>query len=529
MSGSAPRTGTGINRLAGEPSASEIEALAASSPLPEDFAFGVSMAAFQNEGGYNGRAEPKNNFYDWEDTSKVEVSGAATNFWSDPEAHLDRAAAMSCNAFRLSVDWARIQPSADTGRSEPPDFDTTALDAYASIMAACRTRGLEPLVTLHHFTQPRWVGLDAWTRRSTVDLFIDYVDETVTGINTRLVAGGGEPLKNYITINEPNGPGPGGYLVGMFPPGKFGDIKGAIGATDNLLAAHVRAYNKIHDIYEEHGWRRPTVTTNTFVNWTWAMERLIPDLLLARENGVEPNGLDPYFVESRRKMRELRDEDPNPPERWRMLLEKGMDKVTDNIGPRHFPHAIEEIWSAERASSLDLIGIDYYDPYFSRGVRMPGRKQAGGTRWSPVADFWEQVVNPPGLAIVARVAMINAGGKDVVIAENGIASQTRTNLSFGRPDGITRADYIRRHLAQLLVARAAGVPLTGYYQWTLVDNYEWGSYEPCFGIHGIDRSSGSPIITDEDAMACDSAGAYREAIEAMTSGDPELIAQVLSQ
>lgn len=516
-------------RLAGEPSRDELESLAASAPLPSDFKFGVSMAAFQNEGGYNGRLEPKNNFYDWEDRSKVETSGQATNFWGDPWSHLDRAAAMSCNAYRLSIDWARIQPSAATGDASPPDFDESALDRYAEILAGCRERALEPLVTLHHFTQPRWVGLDAWTRRSTIDLFIDYVEAAVEGINDRLVASGGDPLVNYITINEPNGPGPGGYLVGMFPPGRFGDVKSAIGATDNLIAAHVRAYNAIHDIYQRRGWSAPVVTTNTFVNWTWAMERLIPDLLLARENGADPEGLDAYFARSRSAMRELRDEDPNPPEKWRMGLEKVMDAITDRIGPRHFPHAIEAIWDATRESSLDVISIDYYDPYFSRGLRMPGRKQAGGSRWSPVADFWEQVVNPPGLAIVSRVAMINAKGKEVVIAENGMASHTRGNLSFGRPDGITRAEYIRRHLAQLLVARAAGVPVTGYYHWTLVDNYEWGSYEPCFGIHGVDRSGAEPRITDEDAMACDSASAYRDAIEALLGGNPSEIARVLSQ
>lgn len=102
-------------------------------------------------------------------------------------------------------------------------------------------------------------------------------------------------------------------------------------------------------------------------------------------------------------------------------------------------------------------------------------------------------------------------------------------MSFGRPDGVTRDEYIRRHLAQILVARAAGIDVRGYYHWTLVDNYEWGSYEPCFGIHGIDRSGRAPAITDDDAMGCMAAVAYREAIEALRSGNPESIAQALSK
>lgn len=516
-------------RLPGEPGPDELRTLAAANPLPGDFRFGVAMAAFQNEGGYNGHTEPKNNFFDWEDTRRVERSGIATNFWADPWSHLDRASAMGCNGYRLSLEWARIYPVNEPAQAPAPSPDDSALDRYAEILAACRERSMEPLVTIHHFTHPRWLGLDAWTRYSTVDNFVDYVETAVSAINERLVKAGGEPLRNYVTINEPNGPGATGYFVGQFPPGRYLDARSALRATDNIVAAHVRAYNKIHDIHESNSWATPSVTTNTFVTWTWGLERVIPDLLLARENGVEPSGLDAYFDESRRRLRELRAQDPNPPEQWRMTVERGIDWVTDHIKARHFPESVKACYEAPRASNLDYIGIDYYDPYISRGIKMPGRQTAAGSRWRPVADFWEQVVNPAGLALICRAATINAEGKSIVIAENGMASHTKGKLSYGRPDGITRDDYIRRHLAQILVARGAGIDLMGYYHWTLVDNYEWGSYEPCFGIHGIDRSGTTPVITDDDAMGCLAANAYREAIEAMRSGDAGEIARVLSQ
>lgn len=516
-------------RLPGEPGIDEIRTLATAGQLPDDFKFGVAMAAFQNEGGFNGHAEPKNNFFDWEDTGKVERSGVATNFWTDPWSHLDRATAMACNAYRLSIEWARIFPSSEPGEGPSPSPDESALDHYAAILTACRERSMEPLVTLHHFTHPRWLGVDAWTRHSTVDQFIDFVEVAVTAINERLVKAGGEPLHNYVTINEPNGPGATGYFVGQFPPGRFLDAKSALRATDNIVAAHVRAYNKVHDVYKAKGWAAPSVATNTFVTWTWGLERVIPDLLLARENGVDPGGLDAYFEESRRRMREIRAQDPNPPEPWRMTVERGIDWITDHIKAKHFPESVRACYEATRESSLDYIGIDYYDPYISRGIKMPGRQTAAGSRWRPIADFWEQVVNPAGLALICRAATINAETKPIVIAENGISSHTRGNMSFGRPDGVTRDDYIRRHLAQILVARAAGIDVRGYYHWTLVDNYEWGSYEPCFGIHGIDRSGKAPLITDDDAMGCMAADAYREAIEALRSGNSEAIAQVLSR
>lgn len=516
-------------RLPGEPDRDEIRTLAAASPLPADFRFGVAMAAFQNEGGYNGKGEPKNNFYDWEDTRRVERSGIATNFWGDPWSHLDRAQAMGCNSYRLSLEWARIFPRSEPGIHQAPEIDEDALDHYAEILMGCRERSMEPLITLHHFTHPHWLGVDAWTRYSTVENFLDYVEATVIGINDRLEKAGHKPLHNYITINEPNGPGATGYFVGQFPPGRLLDVKDALKATDNLITAHIHSYNKIHDIYESRNWGAPSVSTNTFVTWTWGLERVIPDLLLARENNIVESELDKYFEHSRNRLREIRAEDPNPPQPWRMLIERGIDWITDHIRARHFPEAVRASYEAPRKSSLDYIAIDYYDPYISRGIRAPGRQTAAGTRWRPVADFWEQVVNPPGLALVCRAATTNAESKPIVIAENGMASHTRGNLSFGRPDGITRESYIRRHLAQLLVARASGIDVIGYYHWTLVDNYEWGSYEPCFGIHGIDRSESLPKITDDDAMGCTAAMAYREAIEALRSGDPDKIADTLSK
>jgi beta-glucosidase/6-phospho-beta-glucosidase/beta-galactosidase len=80
--------------------------------LGKGFAIGVATAGFQIEGGYNTPGQPANNWAGWERTGRVERSGAACDFWAHPEEVLDRAAALGCTTFRLSVEWARLEPEA---------------------------------------------------------------------------------------------------------------------------------------------------------------------------------------------------------------------------------------------------------------------------------------------------------------------------------------------------------------------------------------------------------------------------------
>src|SRR5580698_10584486 len=110
--------------------------------LPPGFRFGVSTAGFQIEGGFNGPGEPANNWAGWERAGRVEPSGIALDFWNDYEHQFDRAVAAGCDAFRLSVEWARCEP-------ERGAIDTAALERYRRILEACHARGLQPLVTLH--------------------------------------------------------------------------------------------------------------------------------------------------------------------------------------------------------------------------------------------------------------------------------------------------------------------------------------------------------------------------------------------
>ncbi|HUO48876.1 MAG TPA: family 1 glycosylhydrolase, partial [Acidimicrobiales bacterium] len=95
--------------------------------------------------------------------------------------------------------------------------------------------------------------------------------------------------------------------------------------------------------------------------------------------------------------------------------------------------------------------------------------------------------------------------------------------SHPRLDGWDRPRYLAANLAAVVSALDAGVPVDAYYHWTLTDNYEWGSYEPRFGLFGVDRERGVRIL-DADAMGADAAGAYRRLVEGLRHGDRSVLA-----
>ncbi len=104
-----------------------------------------------------------------------------------------------------------------------------------------------------------------------------------------------------------------------------------------------------------------------------------------------------------------------------------------------------------------------------------------------------------------------------------MCNRVRRGRSFPRHDGWTRDRYLRANLGAVVDAVDAGVPVTGYWHWTLADNYEWGSYEPRFGLFGVDRERGTRV-GPFDAMGVDAAGAYRAIITGLRSGDREVVA-----
>ena len=469
--------------------------------VPPGFLLGVATAGFQVEGGFNGPGQPSNNWLAWEQVGRVTPSGDAVGFWERPEEALDRAAALGCDSFRLSVEWARVVP--DCG-----GVDRAALARYRAIVDGCVERGLAPLVTLHHFTHPAWLGEDLWLRPDAPARFAAYA---------RLVVAELAPaVRHWVTLNEVNVMALMTYVLGAFPPGRTAGFDDAAVALDNLLSAHVFGYDTIHA-------ERPdaVVTTNNACVTLYEYDRLLVDLLLARSHGVDGGELDGWVAERRSRHYALL---PTPGV-GEALLRRAAARLAPYGSTGHRRPTPRRVLDALDASpherTLDVLGIDYYDPLAARHFRLPGHRTAGGRVLAPARELWDDVPDPGGLARWLGVQHELAPGLPLWVVENGLCNRVRDGRSYGRLDGWDRPRYLRENLAAVVEAVDAGVPVEGYWHWSLVDNYEWGSYEPRFGLFGVDRSRGPRGGTwlDTDAMGRDAAGAYRGLIHGLRTGD----------
>jgi len=180
------------------------------------------------------------------------------------------------------------------------------------------------------------------------------------------------------------------------------------------------------------------------------------------------------------------------------------------------PRTVAAVYASPHECTQDVTQIDFYNPTISSHLRLPGHRTSGGRNLQPSRLLWDDPPDPPAFAHLTRLNQ--RGDRPVWVVENGLCNRVRNGRSYPRVDGWTRPRYLKEHLAQLVRLVDAGVPVGAYFHWTLADNYEWGSYEPRFGLYGVDRERGL-VWSDDDAMGEPAAAAYREIVEGLKAGD----------
>ena len=196
--------------------------------FPDGFVWGTATAAHQVEGG-----NWNNDWWAWEHTPGSpcqEPSGDACDHWHRYPEDIRLCADLGFGAYRFSLEWSRIEP-------EDGEFSRAALDHYRRMCATCREHDLEPIVTFHHFTTPRWVAArGGWTEPSTSDRFARFCERAAAHL--------GDVIARACTLSEPNIVATMGHLYGIFPPGKRdADLRRR--ANDVLIAAHHKAVEAI--------------------------------------------------------------------------------------------------------------------------------------------------------------------------------------------------------------------------------------------------------------------------------------------
>ena len=198
--------------------------------FPQGFLWGTSSAAHQVEGGNR-----NNDWWEWEQTpghiANGDTSAVACDHYHRYREDFALLRDLNQNAHRLSIEWSRIEPSEGV-------FDTNEISHYRDVLSDLRERGITPMVTLHHFTNPSWFARKGgWAARDSHQAFLPFVDRVVDAL--------GDLVGMWCTLNEPGIYAANGWITGEFPPGHKGDLYGQYRVTRGMHVAHEHAYRAI--------------------------------------------------------------------------------------------------------------------------------------------------------------------------------------------------------------------------------------------------------------------------------------------
>jgi len=199
--------------------------------FPSNFFWGSSISSYQLEGdNFN------SDWFSWEKQAKLVPAGRATNYYNLFKADHSLACELGHNTLRFSIEWSRIFPSKTSSSQQQ-------LDHYIEVVKDLSSKGIKPIVCLHHFTNPIWFNdSGGWLESTSVEHFVEYVKTVVNALK--------DHVDHWITFNEPVGYVYNGFLDGNWAPG-YKSLTKALRALKNIKKAHVLAYKAIKDIYKE--------------------------------------------------------------------------------------------------------------------------------------------------------------------------------------------------------------------------------------------------------------------------------------
>jgi beta-glucosidase len=386
--------------------------------FPSGFLWGTATAAHQVEGN-----NTQSDFWVLEHVSGsifVEPSGDACDHYHRYREDIAMLASLGFNAYRFSIEWARVEP-------EDGFFSQAAIEHYRRMLISCHEHNLKPIVTLHHFTSPRWLmKLGGWVGSETPGRFARYCERIANEL--------GELIGMACTINEANIPA--WLAVSDFMPG-----------LDQLSQA---------------GW------------WQQA----------ARTMDADPARMAPFTFantpEARQVLLEAHAQGSQALKSGRGRFPVGITLALTDIQAapggeeiaRQARYTCNVSW-LEAARGDDFVGVQTYSRqrYGPQGALPP---EAGVEVTQMGYEFWPEALEASlrEAAAVARVPLL--------VTENGIGTQ----------DDSRRIAYVERALQGVVRCLKDGLPVLGYTYWSAMDNFEWMlGYRPTFGLIAVDQKT----------------------------------------
>lgn len=427
------------------------------------FAWGVATSAYQIEGApfEDGAGE---SIWDRFTREPGRIAGGANadvacdhyHRWEEDVGFMAR---LGVTAYRFSIAWTRVLPH---GSGE---VNARGLGFYDRLVDGLLAAGITPYATLYHWDLPQALqGQGGWPARSTVDAFVEYADTVTSAL--------GDRVKNWITHNEPWTASFLGYLEGVFAPGGT-DWRSALSAAHHILLSHGRAVPVIRA--NVSGARvgialdcRPSVPA------TEAPEDVAAQ---AHFDGFRNRWFfDPVFGHR------------YPEDTMAVYIERG--RVPEELIR---PGDMDDI-----ATPIDMLGLNYYTSLRVGAGRDESEASAVSPGPNPPNGHTEMgwAITPEALTTYLEHLTNTYHPPEIVITENGASYSGAPDVD-GAVHDPERIAYLKSHIAAVEEALNAGVPIAGYFVWTLLDNFEWAhGYDQQFGLVWVDRATGERIPKD---------------------------------
>ncbi len=436
--------------------------------FPKDFIWGAATASYQIEGAWNEGGKGESIWDRFSHTPGNVLNGdtgdAACDHYHRWREDIALMKDLGLQSHRFSIAWPRILPE---GRGR---INRAGVDFYNQLVDALLETGITPCVTLYHWDLPQVLQDEGgWTKRMIVDAFIEYAD-----VMTRIL---GDRVKDWITFNEPWVSAFVGYRDGRHAPGHT-NLDEAVSASHHLLLSHGRSVPVI---------RRNCPNANVGITLNFSPQVPASQSLADKKAAAHIDGYINRFF-------------------------------TDPLAGRGYPQDIVAAFGNdmkfilpgdmdEIAVPIDFLGINYYTRNIAR-ASVPEKENQPQTVFREGMNTemdWE--VYPPGLYNLLGRLHFDYGFPAIYITENGAAFPDEVN-SDGEVHDPDRVSYLKEHLKMVNKAISIGVPVKGYFVWSLLDNFEWGfGYSKRFGIVHVDFETQKRTLKS-------SAKWYRKAIQA---------------
>jgi beta-glucosidase len=426
--------------------------------FPHGFLWGAATSAYQIEGAWNegGRGE---SIWDRfahtpnkiQDGSNGDIACDHYHRWGEDIALMKE---LGLHAYRFSIAWPRLLP---TGRGR---VNQAGLDFYSRLVDGLLEAGITPYATLYHWDLPQTLqDAGGWPARATAEAFVEYADVASRAL--------GDRVKHWITQNEPWCIAMLSHQVGEHAPG-WQDWPAALAAGHHALLAH--------------GWAVPVLRRNSLdaevgitLNYT------APTPASQRPEDLEAcRQFDGYF---NRWFTDPIFKGSYPADMVASYTEAGY--LPAGGAPYEQPGDLQAI-----ATPIDFLGVNYY----TRAVVGSQGMSTEPTQLARTDMDWE--IYPEGLYNLLTWLHADYGPRKIYITENG-ASYADGPGGNGHIHDERRRDYLRDHFAATKRAIDKGVPVAGFFVWSLLDNFEWAKgYTQRFGIVWVDYATQRRVPKD---------------------------------